>query len=280
MNTQLEELASLYVLDQLDAAERAQFEARLVEDAELQSVVRDLESTMAARVRALPQHEPPLDLLDAIERKLPAAPAATRPQRSPKIVGFPWIPFARWGVAAVIAVSLATLAVQSVRRSHSPVVVFVQLDSNRSTATKLSLPQTARDSDARFIELASLAESYWGKPAGMPQPSGGAHSPTRGYALFDPASKAGFIAVEQLPAIAREKQFHLWIVDSSTREIRDAGILPTTAPQGGLYSFSLPQSENTSGELNFFVTIEDSAADTVTSPVQPRGEVVLGRRTL
>ena len=164
MKTQLEELASLYVLDQLDAAERAEFEAKLVEDAELRSVVHALESTMAGRIRALPQHEPPLDLLDAIERKLPSSSAAIRPQRSPKIVGFPWIPFARWGVAAVIAISLATLAVQSVRRSHSPLVVFVQLDPNRSTATELSLPQAAKDSDARFIELASLAESYWEKP--------------------------------------------------------------------------------------------------------------------
>ena len=280
MKTQLEELASLYVLDQLDAAERAEFEAKLVEDAELRSVVHALESTMAGRIRALPQHEPPLDLLDAIERKLPSSSAAIRPQRSPKIVRFPWIPFARWGVAAVIAISLATLAVQSVRRSHSPLVVFVQLDPNRTTATELSLPKTAKDSDARFIELASLAESYWEKPERRPQPSAGERSPTRGYALFDPTSKAGFIAVEQLPAIADQKQFHLWIVDSSTREIRDAGILPTSAPRGGLYSFALPQSETTSGELNFFVTVEDSTASAPTKPVRPHGEVVLGKRTL
>lgn len=284
MNPQLEELACLYVLDQLDPTERAEFETKLLADGELRSLVRKLESTIEARVRALPQHEPPMDLLETIEHKLPHAPAATaRPQRSPKVVQVSWLQFARWGIAAVIAVSLATLAIQSVRRSNSPLVVLVQLDPNRSTATQLALPSSAKDDDARFIQLASLAESYWKKVDGQPNPSAAGTLGSRGYALFDPTSQEGFLAVEQLPSIDAKKHFHLWIVDSSRGEIRDAGILPITGPQAGLYSFSLPESEmkaSSPQRLNFFVTVEDSTPANSTNSTQPRGRVVLGQRTL
>lgn len=284
MNTQLEELACLYVLDQLDAAARAEFETKLLTDAELRSLVRQLESTIDVRVRALPQHEPPMDLLETIERKLPHAPAATAsPQRSPKVVQGPWLQFARWGIAAVIAVSLATLAVQSVRRPSAPLVVLVQLDSNRSTATQLSLPSSAKDSDARFIQLASLAESYWKKVDGQSNPSAAGPLGSRGYALFDPASQEGFLAVEQLPSIDAQKHFHLWIVDSSRGEIRDAGILPSSGAEAGLYSFSLPETEmkaSSPQRLNFFVTVEDSNSSSLSNSTQPRGKVVLGQRTL
>lgn len=284
MNTQLEELACLYVLDQLDATARADFEAKLVADAELRSLVHGLQSTLASRVRALPQHEPPLDLLEAIEHKLPQAAAATRlPQRRPEVVHVPWFQFARWGIAAVIAVSLATLAVQSLRRPSSPWVVLVQLDSNRSTATQLSLPSSAKDDDARFIQLASLAESYWKKVDGESNPAASGALGSRGYALFDPASQEGFLAVEQLPTIDAQKHFHLWIVDSSRGEIRDAGILPTTSPQAGLYSFSLPEAAlkgSSPQRLNFFVTIEDANSSSLPNSTQPQGKVVLGQRTL
>jgi len=285
MNTHLEELACLYVLDQLDPAARAEFESNLLTDAELRSLVRKLESTIATRVSALPQHEPPTDLLETIEQKLPRVPGVNaRPQRSPKIVQGPWLPFARWGIAAVIAVSLATLAVQSVRRPAAPVVVLVQLDSNRSTATQLSLPSTAKDEDTRFIQLASLAESYWKKVDGQSNPSAVRTLGSRGYALFDPASQEGFLAVDQLPAIDAQKHFHLWIVDSSRGEIRDAGILPITGPQAGLYSFSLPEAEmkgSSPQRLNFFVTVEDSnSSSSLSGSTQPKGKVVLGQRTL
>lgn len=280
MNAPLEELACLYVLDQLDASERTAFETKLAEDAELAVLVRKLESTLAARIGSLPQHEPPIDLLESIERRLPkSAPADARPQRSPAVIRPLWPAFARWGIAAVIAVSLATLAVQNLRRPSSPLIVLVQLDSNRSTVTELPLPQTAKDCDARFIQLASLAESYWKKNDMSPNAGRGASSASRGYALFDPSSREGFIAVEQLPSFNERKRFHLWTIDSDSGRVHEVGVLPVANTQGGLYSFSLPTSrEAETGRLNFFITAEDVALSKSPTVAEPHGQVVLGDR--
>jgi len=63
MNSQLEELACFYVLDQLDPRDRAAFEARLLREPELAALVHELEGTLARNIRALPRSEPPVNLL-------------------------------------------------------------------------------------------------------------------------------------------------------------------------------------------------------------------------
>jgi hypothetical protein len=272
MNPQIEELATLYVLDRLEPRERCAFEARLVCGPELAALVRELEAAVAQRIRALPQHEVPADLLARIESRLGALDAAESSPRGARAQPFPWIAFLRWGAAAVITASLAILAVQSLRRpSAVPIVMLAALDSQRSTLTELPLSGTNRDPDARFIQLASLAEKFWENSAQRPA----AGQENRGYALFDSVSRQGFIAIEQLPAIAPGQRYHLWIADISSGAIRDAGILPLSDAPRGLYSFSIAASDGPTkpGRKNFFITVEDSSAPPVATP---RGKVVLG----
>ncbi|MDI1247284.1 MAG: hypothetical protein PSV13_00230, partial [Lacunisphaera sp.] len=159
MNLPQEDLASLYVLDQLPAAERADFEARLLRDPALAALVRDLEADLACGIRALPPAEPPAALLGQIEDRIDALAAArsgpgpTRRTDPPR-----WLAFARWGVAALIAVSLATLAVQSLRPAAGrPVLVLVGLGADQNTFTELPLRGAASDVDSRFMQLAALA---------------------------------------------------------------------------------------------------------------------------
>jgi hypothetical protein len=277
MNPPLEDLASLYVLDQLAAPERADFEARLLRDPALAALVRDLEAGLARGVRSLPPAEPSAALLGQIEDRIDALVAA-RPGPVPSRRADPprWLAFAGWGVAAVIAVSLATLAVQSLRHSPDrPMIVLVGLDAGQNTFTELPLRGAAKDVDSRFMQLASLAENYWKKPGDLPVKPPSATGDSRGYALFDPGSMHGFIAIEQLPAIAAGQSYHLWIVDPATGRVHDAGILPLTGTTRGLYSFTLgPSDSPESTRLNFFVTVED--VDAITRPAKPRGKVVLG----
>lgn len=306
MNESLEELASLYVLDQLAGDERAAFEARLVREPEIAALVRNLEAALARGVRALPPREPPASLLGRIEAEIDSRPADAAP--APGKVEGPalskaegpapvsgrspasgravpsqraaWATFARWGLAAVIAVSLATLALQSLRRSPAePKIVFVGLDADRNTYAELSLRGPGKDPDTRFIQLAALAEKLWEKPGELPArpvPSAGA---SHGYALFDPGSQQGFIAIERLPAIAENQHYHLWLVEPAAGSIRDGGVLPLAGLQRGLYSFALGSAhDEESGRPNIFVTVEDDGADTPTG--QPRGKVVLGRRPI
>lgn len=280
MNPQLEDLASLYVLDQLAAPERAGFEARLLREPELAALVRDLEAGLAHGVRSLPSDAPPAALLGRIEARIDALTAAAPPAPAVRPARARWAGFARWGLATVVAASLAILAVQSLRPTPGrPVFVFVGLDAGRSTFAELPLRGAAPDADARFIQLASLAENLWEKPGELPVRPPSATGDSRGYALFDPGSMQGFIAVEQLPALAANQRYHLWIVDPATGGVRDAGILPLAGTNRGLYSFTLgPAGTTRSPRPNFFITAEEAA--TATTPAQPRGPVVLGSRSI
>jgi anti-sigma-K factor RskA len=276
MNESLEELACLYVLDQLDTHQRAVFQARLIREPELATFVRELESTLSRSIHALPQTEPPLSLLGRVEAQI-AAPGLLEkslPSHASRST-ISWPSFARWGLAALIALSLTTIAVQSLRRS--PTVVFVGLDSNRNIFAELSLGNSAKDPDARFIELASLAQKLWKRPGELPVKVDLTLAEGRGYALIDPSSKQGFIAVEQLPAIRENQRFHLWVLDPASGQTRDAGVLPLTGSNSGLFSFVVgPVDDPKSARPHVFITVEDGGAKA--APDQPRGKVVLGDR--
>ena len=276
MNPQLEELAFLHALDQLDPSERAAFEARLDHDAALAELVRELQDAVDRYVRELPRHEPPAGLLARIEARI-GHPEVRRNPRSPAL----WSVVARWGIAAVIAVGVGIIAVQSLRQaplSAGRSLMVVGLEPHQSTLAELPLLTRPQNADARFIQLASLAEQYWEKPEDLPFKMASSGQGGRGYALFDPASNQGFIAVRHLPAVGEGKRYHLWIVDSASGQVREAGVLPVTDPASGLYFFTVAPIEGARpGKFGFFVTAEDVS---VAIPDQPRGKVVLGNKTI
>jgi anti-sigma-K factor RskA len=279
MTPQLEELACLYVLDRLGPRERASFEDCLRNNPDLAAFVSELESTLDQSVRSLPRHEPPAGLLAQIETRIDRLPgefaaAPARPGRS-----F-WPSFARWGIAALLAVGVGAIAVQHLRRPSSvatrPFVIIVGLDPRQSILGELSLSKRPQDADACFVQLASLAERYWEKPADLPVKLNSTGPGGRGYALFDPASSQGFVAVQQLPAIGHGKRYHLWILDTASGRTREAGVLPRTDTNSGLYFFSVSPTFNARPDhLDFFVTAEDTSAPEST---RPSGKVVLGNQ--
>jgi hypothetical protein len=109
-----------YVEDELDAAERAQVEARLAEDAALAERVRGMREDRAA-LRALPEEKPPFDLADAaiaqLERQMltemdPQTPTPAPPAPSPGWRIGPWLAYG--GIAAVLALT-CVVVLQSLR---------------------------------------------------------------------------------------------------------------------------------------------------------------------
>ena len=123
------------------------------------------------------------------------------------------------------------------------------------------------------------AENLWRNPEARPLPAVPASAGNHGYALFDPASQQGFIAIEQLPVLTGSQRYHLWVVDDETGHIRDAGILPLTGVNRGLYSFALdPSAHKESARPNFFITVEDTAV--TSAPAWPSGKVVLGKNSI
>jgi hypothetical protein len=141
------------------------------------------------------------------------------------------------------------------------------------------LSEPSSDPDQRFIQLAALAANYWDKPADLPIKQNATRGESRGYALFDPSSKQGFVAIEQLPTLKENQRYHLWIVDPSSGRIHDAGILPLKETNRGLYSFALESTDGpASDRSNFFVTIENTGV--APRSAEPHGEVVLGNRRI
>jgi Uncharacterized protein conserved in bacteria len=273
MTPPVEELATLYVLDQLEPAERAAFEARLARESELRTLVHSLELTLEQRIRSLPQHTPPAHLLARIESQLDQRPAAAAPPASLLPV---WPAFTRWilPAAAAIALGAATFFYLDRQRAPAPpVVLVVALDPQRNTVTRIPLHDDASGADGRFVQLASLAEQFWTRPENLPRAST-ADGQSPAYALFDPATRQGFIAVQQLPTQPDGKRYHLWLVDSETGRALDAGSLPS-ATSRGLYFFSLdPATAPASGPIHFLITAEDPSTP---PPARPRGTPILGQ---
>jgi hypothetical protein len=273
MTTQLEELACLYVLDRLNGGDRAAFEARLLREPELADLVRDLEAALRRGIGALPPHEPPAGLLARIDAAIdrPAAPPSSR------LVPL-WAAVARWGIAAVIAIGIGVIAVQEWRRGPAarpaPYVLVVGLDRAHSTLTRLPLGDAPAGADARFIQLASLAQQYWDKPTDLPATVAADGREGGGYAVFDPGTNQGFIAVRGMPAAADGRRYYLWVIDTATGQAREAGALPVAGAGGGLYFFSVaPALGSAPDRLDFTVTAEAPSDGLLT---RPRGQVVLG----
>jgi anti-sigma-K factor RskA len=286
-----EELASLYVLDRLAPDERTAFEAHMLQDPGLLSLVRDFEAALAARVNALPTAEAPPRVLQAIEEQidrspsLVIAPQARRAEAVDVVARFEKPParFAlRWAaigaVAALIMAGLLYFLANRLRPSPSvgATIVVVALDNRDSRRAEMPLRAASTNPDARFIQLASLAERFWERPDALPVKPAVAGG--RGYAVFDPATEQGFIAVQHIPPLQAAQRYHLWAIDRASRQVRDAGVLPLTGASGGLFFFSMhnvePGSDRTA---NFFVTVEDEGAG---APATPRGKVVLGRNPI
>jgi len=281
MNPHLEELACLYVLDQLDVSERAVFETRLLHNPELKAFVVELETALAASIRSLPQQEPPADLLARIEKRIDRLPTKETVNARRSVTPL-WTSIARWGIAAVITISISTIAIQSLWRGSAnterQVVIVVGLDSRRSTLTELPMQKGPQNADARFIQLASLAEKYWEKPEGLPVKLRSTDQSGHGYALFDPGSNQGFIAIQHLPAIEQGKRYQLWVLDTASGQTHEAGILPLSSSNRGLYFFSIASDTEVKPDgMDFFVTEED---DTATQATQPHGKVVLGDKRI
>jgi hypothetical protein len=279
MNASDEELASGYVLDQLAPHERADFEARLLREPELVALVREFESGLEHGVRSLPPREPRAELLARLEARIDREEGQRRrEERHRAAPGFTLKWVAGWGLAAVIALSLSILAIQSLRRPAIPPLVIVELDANRASFAELPARGQAADPDGRFIQLASLAQDLWDQPARRPAPANTRPDASRGYALFDPTSQQGFIAIEKLPALDPTQRYHLWVADALTGRVRDAGVLPLAGSSRGLYSFALAPAHATKTDgLRLFVTVEDATAGQANLP---RGAVVLGDRAL
>jgi hypothetical protein len=267
METNKHDLALAYVLGELDAATARAVEAQARSDADLRHEIYVLEEGLAARVRALPEHRVPTTAYAALERRLGAATAV--PTAAQRVHAFRWALLG--GLAALLCVGLGVGGYAWWSGRNQPVVFLAELASGQTRVRPIALVRSGKTGDARFIALASLAEKLWAEPV----QSGSSDAAGGGYAVFDPTTNTGFIAVREVPRLPGVQRYHLWFRDRDTGTVHDAGALPLERATRGLFFFSLPEEQETrSRQPSFFLTVED-----VTEPAsgaRPLGRVVLG----
>jgi hypothetical protein len=280
MNTKTEELASLYVLDELNLEERQAFEKRLQSDTELLLLVRELELALEDQIRSLPQHSAPSHLFNRIKDRIEAVPAA---EISQPMLTLRWSTLAGWGMAAALLLGVGLTLLVTSRdpavspvASQQPVVLIVGMNSDSSVVKHV--PATmAVDEFENFTQLAEMAETYWAHPDELPGNLGKsplANTLGSGYAVYDPRSKYGFVAIQNLPLHQEGKNYFLWLKDAGSKVLECAGIIPLQDRKQGLYFFELDgKSSINSNKVTFFIT-EEEAADAELS--HPKGQLVLG----
>lgn len=247
MNHTDDELACDYVLDRLDPTQRAEFEARLISDADLRQRVREYERGLAARISELPSRSPSRGVWAGITDKIDAAQGRTRPG---------WGSVFKWGIAAVIALSLASIAVE--RWVDRPTLVVVALDRGSLGPSHVSIARVGSGPNDAFAQLAAVAANHWED----------AKSP-RSFVVYDPTTSQGFIAVRDLPAVAADSHYQVWILNRRTGISRPAGDLTGS----GLYSFAVdPLPGEGADDLRVIVTREKGNA----LVREPGTDVVLG----
>lgn len=277
MNINLEEQASLYVLDELNHEERSAFERRLETDEELRVLVRELEIAMEDQIRNLPQTEAPDHVFGSIKQII--APTGVETPSRP-VITIPWTTFAGWGMAAALLLGVGLTLLVTNRDSNpavggQPVVLLVGMDAESAFVEAIP-SQMPADELENFVQLAEMAETFWKHPEQLPErvQSPLANTKSSGYAVYDPQSKHGFIAIQKLPVQEEGKNYFLWLKDAGSNVLECAGIIPMQDRDEGLYFFELDENSTlSSNQVAFFITEE---ASDETELERPQGALVLG----
>lgn len=153
-----EDQATLYVLGELTAAERREFEARLAQSAELRALVRELEEGALALSTGLPQHRPPPQVWSGIEK------AVIRENRRGAAIW--WKIFWRngWAAAALCLVGWLVYAMVLNHRSESkttasnsePPPEIVATHSSPTVQHPVVVPSTPTNSDSQSPDLRTV----------------------------------------------------------------------------------------------------------------------------
>ena len=149
-----EDEATLYVLGELAAAERAEFEARMAKSAELRQMVRELEEGMVVLATGAPRRRPPAELWSGIEK---AVSRSSRPE-----VAW-WGVFWRngWAAAVLCLIGWLVYAIVLSGRNHAktsaiqptPVHETVAATTPPAPAHAASLPRTPTNGERQLLQV-------------------------------------------------------------------------------------------------------------------------------
>jgi anti-sigma-K factor RskA len=222
-----EELASLHALGLLEGSELQQFLGELAANPELQRKVAELRAAATALAHVAPEAEPPA----ALRARVLASAAAGGPAAAPApVIRFPaWIP---WSIAACLALAAAWTGRQysAVCRANEELVEQKRIAEQTLEQTRGQLDEAKRlvtessrqiadlsiklkdQGDLAHFKISTLASMLGNTPAAV------------AVAVWDPSREQGVLSVSKLPALASEKDYQLWVIDTQYPAPVSAGI--------------------------------------------------------
>lgn len=292
MTEQIEEQAALYVIDLLEGEEKRIFEEQLSRSAELQRVVDELREAAAALAHTAPARLPPPDLEAKIAAAVRAhKPAARQLAPSPWL---PWamaaalvlfcgvLLFDRASMSRRFTAAREQIASANVERDRATRLAVEkdrQAAEAQSETEKLRseredlLQQVARWQEleqAMRIQNATLAENRQTlekkvadlerlgalsqlrvvpMTAKLPSAAGAAAT-----IVWDPEKQQGILSAANVPVLAPDKDYQLWLVDPAYQQPVDAGVF--RVDEKGATTFTFHPKLRITSATAFAVSLE------------------------
>ncbi len=267
-----EELAALHAFDLVEGPELADFSRRLEREPALRRIVDDLRETASACAFVAPAVTPSAGLRDRVLATCATTPrTGPASQRSESdahgggggdnVTPFSLPAWTGWAAAAVFALLAAYLgftasrldyqlalltesealaalqarsldtALESERIVSKEQTLRLKTAEQRVAALDTELAQTRSAALAQIAELKAQADLAALKIATLNSLLGNAPDATA-VAVWNPFSQEGVLTVSQLPALAPDKDYQLWVVDPQYSIPVDGGVFTVDAATG------------------------------------------------
>lgn len=180
-----QDLATKYVLGELDETTAVAFATELAQDAELRRFVSELHETAAELALAAPSKTPPPELLGRLLDRV----HGTRTQ--PAVRSSSWLP---WALAASLAVACSWFA----------------FDRQRAEREIIALRTQDALSRMKIATLGAQAEAY---------------AKVLAVVVWDEEKQRGVLELGQLARPAADRDYQLWVIDPSYPAPVSAGVV-------------------------------------------------------
>ncbi len=258
------ELAALHAFGLLEGEERLQFQAETVRDPGLRKTAASFVATACLLAHCSPDAEPSPDLKARLLREIGAkADRSPTPAPAPRPLTF-WVPLAvaAAGVFATVwfaqllfvsrsenallrqELALADATLRSTRQQLEAerLVAGRQLQNAAADFARIEGEMRAQGDLARF-KIATLASLLGNTPQAL------------AVAVWDPNAQEGILSVENLPALAPDKDYQLWVIDPQYPIPVDGGVF-SVDPQTGVARYQFKAGKPVKTVAKFAVSLE------------------------
>jgi anti-sigma-K factor RskA len=270
-----EELASLHAFGLLEGPELERFLSEVGGNPELKARLAELRMAATALAHAAPEATPPEELkarvLASAAKRSAQGIAPSRARAIPFPSWTPWLAAACLGIAALWSQRLYVAAQAENSRlgeQHRVALASLeqvrgQLEDAKRLVTEYSrqvaeLSTKLKDEgDIAHFKIATLASMLGNSPAAL------------AVAVWDSAREQGVLEVSKLPALATEKDYQLWVIDSQYASPVSAGVF-VVDPVSGEAHIVFKADKPVRSIAKFAVSLERKGG----SP-KPEGPIVL-----